>query len=104
MAAAVTQRTRELGVRLALGASRGTVLRMVLGQGLKLVLPGVALGLLLSASVSRLMGSLLYGVSPLDPTTYALVAATLTVVAMGASGVPATRAARVDPNTSMRSE
>jgi len=104
MSVSVSQRLRELGVRLALGASRMSVMRMVLGRGLRLTLPGIIVGLGLSLGSTRLLGSLLYEVSPLDPLTYGLVGVTLTLVAVAATAVPAYRATRVDPNRSMRSE
>jgi predicted permease len=104
MSVSVSQRNRELGVRLALGATRGSVLRLVLGQGLRVTFPGVLLGLGLSLFAARVLGSLLYEVSPLDPLTYGVVAMTLTLVAVAATGLPAYRATRVDPNVSMRSE
>jgi len=104
MSFAVTQRARELGVRLALGASRGSVLRMVLSQGVRTTLPGVFVGLLLALASSRALRGLLYEVSELDPWTYATVAVVLTLVSVVASGLPAYRATRVDPLTSIRNE
>ncbi|MEZ4425318.1 MAG: ABC transporter permease [Gemmatimonadota bacterium] len=100
----VSQRTREIGVRMALGASAATVRGMVVRQGLALALAGVTLGLLVAALASRVMGSLLYGVSAMDPLTYAGVAATLVTVAVGAAWVPALRAAGVDPSRALRAE
>ncbi len=93
----VAQRTREIGVRMALGAERRDVMRMVLGGALTLAGIGVAVGLVAAAGLTRLMASLLYGVSPLDPLTFASVALALTAVALLASWLPARRAARVDP-------
>lgn len=104
MAYSVTQRAGELGVRLALGASRASVLRLVLGQGVRLTLPGVAAGLLLAVAATRLIQGLLYNVSALDPLTYGAVAVVLAVVSLSATCVPAYRATRVDPLSSMRSE
>ena len=88
---------------MALGASKGSVMRMVLGRGLRVTLPGVFVGLGLSFGSARLLGSLLYEVSPVDPLTYGMVGVTLTLVAVAATVVPAYRATRVDPSRSMRS-
>jgi len=101
---AVAQRTRELGVRIALGASRGRVVWLVGRQSARLVLAGVAVGLLASYFAVGLLSSLLYGVRPTDPGTFALVPAILAVVAFLAAVIPAARAARVDPIIAMRSE
>jgi putative ABC transport system permease protein len=95
----VSQRTREIGVRMALGASASSVRRMVVGQGLALAGAGVALGLAAAVAMSSVMSSLLYGVSATDPLTYAAVAVALTAVAALASWVPAHRAAGVEPST-----
>jgi putative ABC transport system permease protein len=102
MSFSVAQRSGELGVRLALGATRGSVLRLVLGQGARLTLPGVAAGLLLAFASARLIRSLLYEVSPLDPLTYAAVAAVLAAISLGATWLPAYRATRVDPLATIR--
>jgi len=104
MSFAVAQRSRELGMRLALGASRGSVLRLVLGQGARLTAPGLILGLAAALASARVLGNLLFEVSPLDPWTYTLVAGVLTLVALAATSVPALRATRVDPVTSIRGE
>jgi putative ABC transport system permease protein len=104
MSFAVTQRVRELGVRLALGASRGSVLRMVLRQGMRLTLPGVIIGVVLSLGASRALRGLLFNVSELDPSTYVGVAILLAVVSVVASSIPAYRATRVDPLTSIQNE
>lgn len=104
MAYAVTRRTREIGVRIALGAERLHVRRMVLRQALALCLGGVGIGLVAAAVSTRLMASMLYGVSPLDPPTFAAVAGVLCAVALVASWVPARRAASVDPVTALRAE
>jgi ABC-type antimicrobial peptide transport system permease subunit len=104
MSFSVAQRSRELGVRLALGASRSSVMGMVLSQGVRLIVPGIAIGLLLALASGRLLGTLLFEVSAVDPVTYVAVALVLTVVALGATAVPALRATRVDPLTSMRTE
>ncbi len=100
----VSQRTRELGVRLALGAEAGDVRRMVLGQGLILSGTGVIIGLGAAVGLTRLMEALLYGVDPIDPLTYGAVALGLTLVALLASYVPARRASMVDPVVAIRFE
>ncbi|PYQ06957.1 MAG: hypothetical protein DMF82_04915 [Acidobacteria bacterium] len=97
-------RRRELAVRAALGARPGDVLRLVLRQGGRLALVGIGAGALLAALVGRVLGSLLYGVSALDPIAYAVAAAILLAVAALASLVPAVTAARVDPLRALRSE
>jgi predicted permease len=100
----VSQRTREIGVRIALGAASSTVTGMVLRQGLVLAAVGVALGLAAAYGLTRLMENLLFGVSALDPLTYVLVAVGLTAVALLASYLPARRAAAVDPMEALRAE
>lgn len=104
MSYSVAQRAREMGVRMALGASRGSVLRLVLGESARLTVPGVILGLLGAMASARVLGSLLFEVSPLDLWTYASVAAVLALVSVAATWLPAWRATRVDPMTSMRAE
>ncbi len=100
----VTVRTREIGVRLALGASRTEVLRMVLKQGLGLSLLGVALGLLFAAAASGLLHTQLYGVTPTDPSTFAAVVILLLLVSAGACYIPARRATRIEPMAALRWE
>ena len=101
---AVTERTQGIGVRMALGAHRGDVFRMVLTRGLKLVIAGVMLGLLASLALTRLMTSLLYGVKPYDTWTLAAVSFLLVAVSIAAACVPARRAVRVDPVVALRYE
>jgi predicted permease len=100
----VSQRSREIGVRMAMGASRGSVSRMIVREGLALAGAGVALGVVGALLLSRLMGSLLHGVGALDPMTYLGVSAVLVAVAAAASWVPARRAAGVDPAVTLRGE
>jgi len=101
---AVTQRTSELGVRFALGATPGRVVRMVLGDGLRLVAAGAAVGLAAGAVAARLMSGLLFGIRAFDPAAFAGAAALLLAVAALASLVPARRASRLDPMSALRSE
>ena len=104
IAYSVAQRTHEIGIRMALGAERGTVLRMVVGEGLRLAGLGLLLGLLGAFAASRALQSQLYGISASDPLTYAGVAALIAAVATLASLVPARRAASVPPLVALRSE
>jgi len=100
----VAQRTREIGLRMALGASSTDVLRMVLSHGGKLATVGVLIGLCASLALTRLMDAMLYGVSPTDPPTFITVAFLLTLVALAACYIPARRAMRVDPMEALRHE
>ena len=104
MAYAVTQRTREIGIRVALGAARRDVLGMVVGEGVKLAAVGIVIGLVLSAALTRIIGRFLYGVTATDVATFGAVALLLAAVAAGASLIPARRATRVDPMVALRAE
>ena len=104
LAYAVSQRTREFGIRVALGARAGTVVRMVLGQGMRLAAIGLAIGIVAAALLTRLMTQMLYDVKPTDPAVFALVGGALMLVAMAASLVPSMRVARIKPATALRVE
>jgi ABC-type antimicrobial peptide transport system permease subunit len=104
MAYSVAQRTREFGIRMALGAARADLMRSVLGRGLALGTVGVGIGILGALAVGRLMSGFLFGVTATDPLTYGLVAGFLLAVALAACYLPAQRATRVDPTVAMRSE
>jgi predicted permease len=101
IAYAVSQRTREIGIRLALGAQRGEVTRLFVRSALQLICIGVPLGLIIAAALTRLMSSLLFGVSPLDPVTYAIVPIALASTALVASYLPARRASSIDPASAL---
>jgi putative ABC transport system permease protein len=104
IAYSVTQRTHDIGVRMALGAQRGQVVRMVMWHGLGIVLCGIGAGLIAAVGLTRLMASLLYDVQPTDAPTFAVVASALAITALLAIWGPAVRAARVDPMIALRYE
>jgi putative ABC transport system permease protein len=104
MAYAVSRRTREIGLRMALGARAEDVLRLVLGQAMAVTLAGLGAGLAGAFLLRRVVSSMLFGVGASDPATLGLVAAMLAIVALGAGWVPARRAARVDPAAALRAE
>ena len=104
IAYSVSQRTREIGIRMALGAQREYILRLILGQGTKLALIGVATGIAAALGLSHFLSSLLYGVKPTDPLTFLGVTIVLVIVVLLASYIPARRAMRVDPVIALRYE
>jgi putative ABC transport system permease protein len=104
VAYAVAQRTRELGVRMAVGARAGDIVRLVVGGGMRLALLGVALGTVAALGLSRILAALLFEITPFDPASYAATALGLLTVAAAACAVPALRAARVDPLAALRQE
>jgi putative ABC transport system permease protein len=104
MSFAVARRTRELGIRIALGARPGDVFRMVLRQGMTLVIAGLVLGVVVAAAVTRLLASFLYGVSTTDAFTFTAIPVLLTLVALLACYLPARRATRVEPLIALRYE
>ena len=104
MSYSVEQRTREIGIRMALGAERSSVLRLIVGQGARLAASGILVGIAGAFALSRVMAGLLYGVSATDPLTYLALAAVLAAVAVTACAVPARRALLVDPAVALRAE
>ncbi|HEX5411993.1 MAG TPA: FtsX-like permease family protein [Terriglobia bacterium] len=104
LAYSVAQRQREIGIRMALGAEKSDVLKMVVGQGLKLALIGVAIGIAGALALTRFLASLLYGVNPTDPLTFIAVSLILIADALVACYIPARRAAKVDPMVALRYE
>jgi putative ABC transport system permease protein len=104
MSYSVTQRTHEIGIRMALGASTRDVLKLILGEGLVMTIIGVAIGLVTAFALTRVMTSMLFGVKPTDFTTFAMVSALLTMVALLSCYIPARRATRVEPMTALRYE
>jgi putative ABC transport system permease protein len=104
IAYSVSQRTREVGIRMALGAQRRQVRQLVLRQGMKMAFLGVGLGLLAAVGATRMLRNLLFGISPLDPVTFIVIPLLLLLVAWMACWLPARRAALVDPMVALRSE
>jgi len=104
MACAVTQRTQEIGIRMALGAQKRDVLKLVVGHGMRLALIGLLAGVAGALALTQLMANLLYQVKPADPMTFAVVCALLAGIVLLACWLPARRAAKVDPMTALRSE
>jgi predicted permease len=104
IAYSVAQRTRDMGLRIALGATRASVMRLVIGQGIRLALVGVVAGVAIALAVTRLISSLLYGISPMDPVAFLASSALLLGVAAAACYIPARRATKVDPMTALRHE
>ena len=100
----VAQRTQEIGIRMALGARPADVSRLVLAQGLRFAIAGLAIGIAVALISTRVMASLLYGVTPADPLTYVVVACVLGGIALAAAQIPARRATKVDPIFALRSE
>ena len=100
----VTQRRREIGIRMALGAQRHDLVALVVRQGLALAIVGVTAGLITAIVFTRLLSTQLFGITPTDPATFGVVATLLAIVALAATAAPAYRAASVDPSLTLRSE
>ena len=100
----VRRRVREIGIRMALGASQSDILRLVVADGMKPILVGVALGVIAAIALSRLVASLLFGVPPTDPLTFTAVALLLVLVGVAANTLPAYRATKVEPTQTLREE
>jgi ABC-type antimicrobial peptide transport system permease subunit len=100
----VSQRTREIGIQIAIGASPSGVVRSIVASGAKLALIGVGLGLVGAAGIARFLSGLLYGVAPTDPGTFAALAAVMALVTVAACYLPARRAAKLDPTLALRAE
>ena len=104
LAYSVSQRTPEIGLRIALGAQPSSVVRLIVAEGMTVAVVGTTVGLLVAFATGRALASLLYGVQPRDPATFGFIAAALTLVAAAACAIPARRAARVDPMVALRHE
>jgi putative ABC transport system permease protein len=104
MSYAVANRAREIGIRIALGAKPGDVVMMILGRGMRLAVAGIALGIVVSTVLAQSLRSLIFGVTPTDPLTYAAAAAFLTLTAMAACCIPAVRAVSIEPMQALRTE
>ena len=100
----VARRTREIGIRMALGAQAGAVLRMIMGEGSIMLVSGVALGLLLAMATAKILSGILYGVGALDPIAFTVAPLVLTISALIATWLPARRATQVDPARALRAE
>ncbi len=104
LAGSVTERTQEIGIRLALGAQTSAIRKLVLWQGMRLIVIGIGLGLLTAFALTRLLQGLLFGVSATDPLTFTVIAILQLIVALLACWIPARRAAKVDPMVALRAE
>jgi len=100
----VAQRRHEIGIRMALGAQRGSVLRLVLGQGVAATLTGVSIGVVGALALTKMLAGMLFGITPRDPATFAICCVVVAGVALLATGLPARRAARIDPAEALRHE
>jgi putative ABC transport system permease protein len=100
----IIQRTHEIGIRMALGAAKADVFKLILGQSLKLIVIGIGIGLILGLLMIRVFSSLLFGIRPIDPLTFAFVTVVLVLTALVASYIPARHAMKVDPMIALRSE